>query len=61
MIYATEVSTKVIIQEVGEVCQHVVDVGDDCFLDEAGWNMLESWPCGASYIVISTRNKNAQL
>lgn len=26
--------------------KHVVNVADDCFLGEAGWNMLESCPAG---------------
>jgi hypothetical protein len=55
VIYATEGSTKTVLQEVGELCKHVVNVADDCFLDEAGWNMLERLACGASYIVIFSR------
>ena len=46
MIYATEDSTKTVVQKVDELCKHVVDVGVDCFLGEAGWNMLESWHAG---------------
>jgi hypothetical protein len=37
MIYATEASTKATPEEVVKLFQHVVDVGDDCFLEEAQW------------------------
>ena len=41
MIYATNSSTETVLQEVGELCKHVVNVADDCFLGKSGWNMLE--------------------